>query len=524
MEARETRDVMLFIAALVNTCDEIPLLGVLRGPLMGLPDEALYQMGREGRRRLFDKRFGPLRQLAGFVAPDRLIAQALDECSYWAGLNERARANVDKLLAWLRREFRNRPRPLAELLDDLEALRDSQSVADAPPPEAGDVVRVMTVHAAKGLEFPVVFVAGLHRRPDAHTPALLFSHELGLGAKWRNPATGEGAPDPVHARLKAREKAREEAEANRLLYVAMTRAEQRLILSHADRRGKTAWEKRAAEAIPIPVSSGEAPAIPVAEDGTPVRGETLLDPPTIGAQSDATTSATSVALFAACPRRYYLARYLGLEPEPDGAGTGAIATGLAVHAALAGEKVESHEARELADRFTASVWGQRALRAQRAEREFDFLFELDGVILSGQIDVWFEESGELVIVDYKTDRDATFADAYALQLRLYALALEPYAGRLPNRAVLFYVRLEETVEVDLSAAALDEARRSVAQLLAAQASGEFPLRPGEQCRKCAFFGGLCPEGRRKEESSAEGTKGLIFGRPSSLLAPPSDGL
>ena len=68
----------------------------------------------------FENHFGKLRQLAGFVAPDRLLAMALDECGYAASLPDRARANVEKLLAYLRRRVCERPRPLAELLEDLE--------------------------------------------------------------------------------------------------------------------------------------------------------------------------------------------------------------------------------------------------------------------------------------------------------------------------------------------------------------------------------------------------------------------
>jgi CRISPR-associated protein Cas4 len=518
LEARETRDLLSFLAALVNVCDEIPLIGVLRGPLMGLSDAQIYRLGREGWRRVFEERFGHIRQLAGFVAPDRLIAQAFDECGYLATLSERAQANIDKLLAWMRREFRNRPRPLAELLDDLEALRDAQTVADAPPPEAGNVVRIMTIHAAKGLEFPAVFVSALHKGPERRTPALMFSRDLGLGAKWLNPASGKGVPDVAHAQLKERESAREKAEASRLLYVAMTRAEHRLILTHADRKQKSPWEKLAISALAHSETAAEPPPTPRAENEDATPAEHYLAPPALSGQYDSTATITSIALFHACPRRYYLSRYLGLEPEPDGEGTGAIATGVAVHAALAGQTIDSPEDQKLADRFPASECGRRAARATRVEREFDFLFQIDDVILRGQIDIWFEESGELILVDYKTDRDETSAENYALQLQLYALALRGYGGRIPDRALLFYLRSERAVEISLSAEDLRNAEKQVREFREAQEEKKFPLRPGGQCKKCAFFGGLCPEGREEPVSA-----GRIFGPPSSFLTPASSG-
>ena len=124
------------------------------------------------------------------------------------------------------------------------------------------------------------------------------------------------------------------------------------------------------------------------------------------------------------------------------------------------------------------------------EREFDFLLAVEDVVLRGQIDLWFEESGELVLVDYKTDRDES--SDYALQLRLYALALETYAGRLPDRAALCYLRSGRVREVSITSADLDAARLAVRELAAAQDRLEFPMKEGEQCRRCSFYQGLCP--------------------------------
>src|SRR6185295_16145605 len=111
-----------------------------------------------------------------------------------------------------------------------------------------------------------------------------------------------------------------------------------------------------------------------------------------------------------------------------------------------------------------SELGRRAGSASRLEREFDFLFEIDDVLVRGQIDLWFEEGGELVLVDYKTDRDETAGEGYALQLRLYALALERYAGRRPDRAVLYYLRSDQMVDITLTDEDLESVRIAVRQL------------------------------------------------------------
>jgi len=348
----------------------------------------------------------------------------------------------------------------------------------------------MSIHAAKGLEFPVVFVSALHRSPANDKPVIAFSPTAGLGIKWRHPVTGRGTPDASHRALGVDLKRREAEEENRLLYVAMTRAEDRLFLTYAEREKKsTTWQKavRGIEAATIAEQVIDAP--PSAAIATAAAVELILDPPVVTGQYDSSASVTDVAMFHGCPQRYYLARRVGIEPETDRPGTGAIELGVAVHRTLAGEEVDHSEARELAARFVTSDLGKRAAVAGRREREYDFLFYLEDVVLRGVIDLWFEEGGELVLVDYKTDREES-PEAYELQLRIYALALERYAGRLPDRVVLHYLRSNRAVPVRLGN--LEEVGEVVREFRMAQEQMEFAMKPGEQCARCPFFHAPCP--------------------------------
>jgi len=517
LEARETRDLMAFLAALVNPLDDIAMLTVLRSPLVGWSDERIMLAGREGWQQEFENLFGRIRRLAGFISPDRLIAQALDECGYGTAMNERARANIDKFLAWIRREDRARPRPLAELLDDLEALREIQAEAEAPPPDATDAVRIMTIHGAKGLEFPAVFVSAMHRRADRSMPAIVFDPGIGLGIKWRNPATGKGVHDAAHRAIADRRKREEDEEENRLLYVAMTRAEDRLILSYAERKQQSAWVKLASQIQPsIAVVDENTTAVPLPNGAI---GPIFLERPVVSGQYDSAASVTSIALFSACPRKYFLSGYLGLEPEASAPGTGAVELGREVHRLLGGaggpyiqpeiqHDIQQRSAmpgqgarrgpggppHELVRRFLESDLGRRVACASCVEREFDFQFALEDVVLRGQIDLWFEEGGELILVDYKTDRDESGFERYALQLRLYALALKQYTGRIPDRAVLLYLRSVQAMEVDLNEESLENARSAVRAFSAAQQCLDFPMKVGEQCSRCIFWKEEC-EGR-----------------------------
>jgi len=122
------------------------------------------------------------------------------------------------------------------------------------------------------------------------------------------------------------------------------------------------------------------------------------------------------------------------------------------------------------------------------------MFAVEDVVLRGQIDLWYEQDGDLVLVDFKTDREES-PETYALQLRFYALALERYVGRLPDRAVLFYLRSGRAVEISLSLNDLKCAKTTLSEALYGQKTMLFPLQEGEHCFRCEFYKGLCPAGR-----------------------------
>ena len=167
-------------------------------------------------------------------------------------------------------------------------------------------------------------------------------------------------------------------------------------------------------------------------------------------QHDSNATVTALALFASLPAGNITSRatWVSRSPRETGrrrthlrqpADLSASEFGTQVHALLAGKPVPDPEpeALRLAEVFRQSPLGRRAARAARSEREFDFLMAVEDLVVRGQVDLWFEEGGELVVVDYKTD-DVNAAEAhqrardYALQLRLYALAVEPWPAAPPT--------------------------------------------------------------------------------------------
>jgi CRISPR/Cas system-associated exonuclease Cas4 (RecB family) len=231
-----------------------------------------------------------------------------------------------------------------------------------------------------------------------------------------------------------------------------------------------------------------------------------MDAPVVTDQQDSNAAVSALAAFADCPRKYYLKHYLGYEARPRGERSGQKLSGselgIQVHELLAGSAVEDAdpEALHLANVFRKGVLGRRAAPAQRVEREFDFLMAVEDLVISGQVDLWFEEGGELVVVDYKTEAVIAAdvparAEEHAFQLRLYAMAVAAVDGRMPDRAWFHFLRPDVEVEVPLGAATVEEAKALVRKFQAAQSRLEFPLAEGERCQRCEFYRGLCPAGQ-----------------------------
>lgn len=546
-ETREVLDLTHLLRILSNTRDEISMAAMLRSPFVEVSDEALLRLKLmdnlgSALRRLHHtdtsafepadlakllrfreqlERWRDDRDVVGF---DRLLMRAMDEAGYEWTPGSRGGANIEKFLA-MAREAATRL-TLSAFVEELELFRSSDArEPDAPPEDSLNAVRVMTVHGAKGLEFPVVFLAAVHKGMDTKTPHLAFSPRHGLGARWLNPVTGEDTGDLFHAAIRQEDTDREMQESNRLLYVAMTRAEEHLVLS-LSHSGKTSqnWAAMLQAKLGLDLARGEVydlaldfpvrvwsvgapPDLPQrAPAGISPESVPLIPRPSVIDQHDANAAVTSVAIFADCPRKYYLSRYLGWEGTVQWRRHSCLRSldsatefGSEVHSLLAESALEpSHaDTLKLVEVFRTSELGRRAQRAAVIQREFDFLLAIEDVVLRGQIDLWFEEGGELVLVDYKTDdvdvgAAAERAESYGLQLRLYALALERVLGRLPDKAYVYLLRPNISIAVDLHPLFLHAAEQTVRAFREAQDKLSFPLHEGEHCRRCPYFMGLCP--------------------------------
>lgn len=556
-EEPEISDLTNLLRVLVNPENEPALFGLLRSPLAGVTDEEIFERREAGlplAPERFATRLDALRALREEAPADVLLMRSLDESGYWSRLAPGQRANVRKLLRTLRERANAQPGSLAALVEELEGLRKSGRENNAPVPGAEDAVQMLTVHGAKGLEFPVVFLVSMHKAPGGKSKKgrLDWSPVRGLGAVWRLEGQDETQQDGAMGAADEVRKSREAAEEDRLLYVAMTRAEERLILVWSNRkRVDPRWIGPVAEGLGLDFSQSLPEGAPTEQNGVRIllpsgapapfeadtgerqstAGTARIEPEAATLPEPPSVTATALAHFAACPRRYFLRNLLGWPEAPgDSASGSAEWSGLAamdsgpssiefdeamaseapteraapsgaglgdeVHQLLAGLDVPeaSLAARELALSFTRSGTGQRAARASRSGRETPILFEYDGLLIRGAIDLWFEEGGELVLVDYKTDNfiSGERLNQYSMQLRLYAIALSRALGRRVDRIVLAALKQGRETGVSLSSDDERTLREAIGKFREAHRSGSFPWLPGKQCEWCSYAAGVCP--------------------------------
>jgi ATP-dependent helicase/nuclease subunit A len=415
-------DLLAYLRLLHNRYDDEALVTVLASPFVGVSNDALVLLRRAAPKRplfaglerqlpeglsardtrlfeAFRQRFDRLAAQAAALSLERLCEQIVCAHDYdlavlaqWDG--RRRYANVRKL-ARLARSYEELRGPDVEgfvrFVGEQDAVGASELEAAAEE-EGTDVIRLLTIHSAKGLEFKVVVVADAGRdraRPDADE--ILCLPDGRLGFRVADPSTGKRLPTREYEAVKEAEHDAEQAERRRLYYVAMTRAIDRLIVSGAidpergadagtpigwvlDRLGATELDEAGAAAEPLPgpveierggarlalridrwAPAPEAPAPEVAPEAQLSlfeAGENGGSPPSAPelaplAQVPAPPlhrvrrlSYSALSLFERCSYRYFAERVIGLRPAetagsvPGREGLAATEIGDAVHGLL----------------------------------------------------------------------------------------------------------------------------------------------------------------------------------------------
>jgi DNA helicase-2/ATP-dependent DNA helicase PcrA len=393
-------------------------------------------------------------------------------------------------------------RRLYPFLDYLKLMREGGVNPAVVEPE--DAVRVMTIHQAKGLEFPVVVVGSVmngrlpstRRREHYEVP-----HELR--------ASGRLEVEDPHL-----------VDERKLFYVAATRARELLVLGTADvvnKRGggpSTFLVEMLGEDLRAAADLSRARVAEEIES----RADSVAGP-------RERLSFSQLAYYLQCPVRFKFAVVYGLElPRPD-----PVDFGVNVHRALLGIHERARAGRvpspEEVEEIVAAAWlpapqaepaqdrqaQKAAVRqlehyvarhgeslARVAQAEASFSFGLERHVLVGKIDLLRHADGGYELVDLKTGKSAPAAlEQVDVQLELYALGAESSLGVSVVRQGVHFLGDDEVYTWEWSPGRATLARERLETLLGQIARQTFPPRPA-YCPRCNEFRAICPyaEGER----------------------------
>ena len=376
---------------------------------------------------------------------------------------------------------------------------------EVPVPETDEqAVRIMTVHASKGLEFPIVILAGLGSRPNNRSEKVIPDREAGTIEVKVGDSKGTQFSTTGYEQANRREKLAGEAEEIRKMYVAATRAKDHLIVSlfHPN----TGLNSLAATILKICPENALWDELPTSPAGgmprpqtKPVRLGSVAD--TAEARADWVQRRDEVIRKAATPASLAVTKLAQVQKEeaddgetPYRRGRGGTNVGRAVHSVLQTLDLATGEGLEEISRAQASAEGipgrgpeiaalarraidsqvvKRAVDSGRFYREIFVSLPLDGTLFEGFIDLLFEEDGKTVIVDYKTDALDSEEEIqaamgrYRLQGGAYALAIQRTTQRSVDEVVFLFLQPQREFRVtDLPGAIEAAEQAAVAQITA----------------------------------------------------------
>jgi len=523
-DTQEVIDFVNLLRVLDDPSDRIATVGLLRSPLVCLDDEEIYRLSRlrllsfysakeldragiskkaEDRLKRFfgvlsrlHDRVGrvPLGELVGSILADSFILELCSE----AYQRDQTASNLMKF-GRMAAEAGDEGATLKEFIGLIvETMRESAQEGESPlADETLDAVRVLTVHKAKGLEFPVVFLPNAAAAPKGGGEPPLYKVDwvagtAGLRLKKRNVC------DAAMALIEAEETLREDKEGLRLLYVAMTRAKEHLVvLGNATKRDAKSFagrleegglwtpdaitavsleEKITARTVP---QTGKKPALKPAALGDAwktreticreVQGRApFVSPSSLGhepekrplAEGGEDPNAEAARAFAAsvgivCHRVLELwdfANEQGVDGEPYKAVFERAIGELTRAEPGVDERRLRDEAEAILESFLRSEAASELGRSEILARELPFVCpSQDGRVMHGYIDLLYRDpKGRLVVGDYKTrdpkpgEEAETARREFGPQGSAYADAIEHALGETPEFRVIF-LRAGKTV-------------------------------------------------------------------------------
>ncbi|MBT3181113.1 MAG: ATP-dependent helicase [Deltaproteobacteria bacterium] len=546
LNRQEISDLFSVLCYAADPTDNMAMLGILRSPLIGLSDDDLAMLAGESGESLIenarmDERcelLNEISSMADHLRPSEILRKTISLTGYeiiCRNLDNSGgmTANVDRFISLAASIERQEPTPLRGFTEFVKELKQ-RSARIGDPPAAGDTsnaIRCMTVHAAKGLEFPIVILPDLFRKMKVTGGKWQFTRERGIAFKMKTSSQPLGKREETerYKELHKHDSDSQIAESKRLLYVAMTRAMNHLVLpTHQNIKGEGHWYSWLEPVIQDGLKAGSIGTWnpsnykdTTADALTPKtpEGDTRMwtkSTKRTGVIED-TLTVSHLECYYRCPQEYYLKYVLGVPAnefyKQNSERLPANIFGSVVHSILEcynpDNKIDLEtvvrsaclknnvfpntdiidDAKRVISQFNDNPLSNSLSDGEREVR-FDWIF--NGLTITGYID-WLKESGDtLEIIDFKTDHIAEEeieerAREYELQMLCYALAAETARGRRAKSATLAFLIPGKNHVIEFDKTKIDDSKKLMVDIIKAIREKNFDIsKVTPPCYKCPY--------------------------------------
>ncbi|NLO34427.1 MAG: UvrD-helicase domain-containing protein [Candidatus Hydrogenedentes bacterium] len=532
-QRREIQDILALLQLIVDPWDEEALLTVLRSPMVGVSDETLMRMALAGGvastfhtdripdncddvpaltrgRRLFKELYEKREEEPGSFIRSVLAKSNYEAILLNSHLGLQRAANLRKVIQLADNLGRSRSAMLHEFKRYLEevTLMELKEGESSLQTKGMGAVTLITVHKAKGLEYPIVFLPETHaENRKSGRNFFQYRKEFGLSIKAPDEEgeTKNGAFGALMSRFDDHENMMENA---RILYVAMTRARDYLVLCGRSDARLNSWAGMFNKVLNLhqwehnDVAQGDGWSVLIKNDqpdqSKPIKDKAMelqLDPKRLDRQLQplgitktekrvfsvshllAFLTHAESSLFE-CERDTLSEEGEDLSAQSPRNREFAMARGTLVHTLFERWDFKKDQVPDLRQlimeaglglsqfdnlyqslehiihSFRNSPLWSLYTRARRIEREVPFLFDIGPIMIRGVVDAVIDGN---IIVDYKTGKaGGALESSYENQLYLYGAALNALQGQTPKEGLLWYAEANKVHTVAMDQRKIDE--------------------------------------------------------------------